>query len=337
MKKTIYLLFLCFLCQGLCFSQTTEILGLPTPENVLGKVKGNSKLDTYTRQTGAFVVLMDIAITYMASAHVNDGMKKEIENITGQYGDKLGEILDKAKSELSQSELDKLANYISSVPQNQDLKGYVVQNLLSQRARQNLENINNPNYSFQKTTEPIVKNQKPRNKKEGGGIEFKFDDNHVLTPNPIVFDAPGVSQKDLYSRALKWIAQTYQSADDVVDFTSPNEYIKINCMEPLFDNLKSFPYTIEMEFKEGKYRLTFFSEMVNDPSRPHEDVNTLKKMDNSIESSIESGVKLSEFVTKEFILRSTPEYNNKAFAYINSLYSSLNAHLTKPVNKKDDW
>lgn len=326
-----------FLCHGLGFSQTTAILDLPTSENVLSKVKGNAKLDTYTKQTGAFIVLMDIAITYTTSTHFNDEMKKEIETITGQYGDKLGEILDRAKSELSQSELDKLVNYISSIPQNQNLKREVVQNLLGQRARQNLENINNPNYSFQKATGPVVKNQGSGNKKEAGEIEFKFDDNHLLTPNPIVFNTPGISQKDLYNRTLKWIAQTYQSADDVIDFVTPNEYIKINGMEQLFDNLKSFPYTIEMEFKEGRYRLTFFSEMVNDPSRPHEDVNALKKTNGNIESSIESGVKLGEFVAKEFLLRSTPEYNNKAFAYINSLYSSLNTYLTKSANRKGDW
>jgi hypothetical protein len=147
-------------------------------------------------------------------------------------------------------------------------------------------------------------------------IEFAFDENHNLTPNPIVYQASGVSQETLYNRALKWVSQTYISPDDVIVSNIKNEFLKIYALQPEIIGVSILPYNIELEFKEGRYRLTYSSSMIISPP------------------TLYNEQLIPEAKKKEFRQNKT-DYNNKAFEFLDSLFDSINLELTK--KSKDKW
>lgn len=75
-----------------------------------------------------------------------------------------------------------------------------------------------------------------------------------------IVEVEGRSQDFLFRKALEWVALTYNSAQDVIQY-SDKESGKIICKGTYSTNLfmKSgwIGHTLTLEFKEGKYRETY--------------------------------------------------------------------------------
>lgn len=89
-----------------------------------------------------------------------------------------------------------------------------------------------------------------------------------LTPNgvePIVVNVVGVSAEALYQKSLNWIQEMYKNPEHVLKAKIVNEKIRIEAISrnawqyKLMGMKQSYDtyYTLEISFKEGKYRLEY--------------------------------------------------------------------------------
>ena len=69
------------------------------------------------------------------------------------------------------------------------------------------------------------------------------------------------SSSNLYKKTKEWIVSSYINPDEVTVADEKNQYIKIRGSQPesSTDGLAnpSFHYTLNIEFKEGRYRITY--------------------------------------------------------------------------------
>ena len=89
-----------------------------------------------------------------------------------------------------------------------------------------------------------------------------------LTPNgveAIVVEIEDSSASELYNKALYWVQETYKNPDEVLKGNIPNDKIRINgYAESAWSittlgmrSMMNMNYTLEIEFREGRYRLIY--------------------------------------------------------------------------------
>ncbi len=82
---------------------------------------------------------------------------------------------------------------------------------------------------------------------------------------PIVVEVPGATAAGLYEKSLEWVQYTYKSPDDVLKANVINKHIRVSGIASkghldIFMSIKYYAdlyYTVEIDFKEGKYRFTY--------------------------------------------------------------------------------
>lgn len=82
---------------------------------------------------------------------------------------------------------------------------------------------------------------------------------------PIIVEVEGKTSAEIYAKAKEWIQTYYKNPSEVLKADIPNEMIRINGYA--VDGYKTknlgmvygydFDYTIEIEFKDGKYKYTY--------------------------------------------------------------------------------
>tara|TARA_B100000963_G_C22467042_1_gene598357 strand:+ start:240 stop:815 length:576 start_codon:yes stop_codon:yes gene_type:complete len=168
--------------------------------------------------------------------------------------------------------------------------------------------------------------------------KFVYDING-LSPDFLVVEMSNIEQNDLFTRTINWIKETYKNPDEVIKTTIENKKVRF---EGFRDNLISINslgliynyyglYTIEISFKDNKYKFTpisveyrvpasqyssggFIPVNFNDGSVYFNKKGKLRKMYASIPNSIES--------------------------LFNDLNEDLKIYLTKEnngTNEDDDW
>ena len=88
-------------------------------------------------------------------------------------------------------------------------------------------------------------------------------------------ECPGLSKQQIYSRALSWIARSYNSANDVIQLKDPDagQIVCKGLGSARFDVgfTRSFRYTLIVDVKEEKLRVRFeniLSERVGEVAGP---------------------------------------------------------------------
>lgn len=96
-----------------------------------------------------------------------------------------------------------------------------------------------------------------------GQEKFTYNESG-LTPEYLVGEADGKTQQEIYTKSLNWIKETYKNPDEVIKTTIQNEKIRFEgvemdlmCHSALgLTTCYNTTYTIEIEFREGKYKFT---------------------------------------------------------------------------------
>ncbi|MBV6388449.1 MAG: hypothetical protein JNIBNLAF_00041 [Nitrosomonas europaea] len=92
-----------------------------------------------------------------------------------------------------------------------------------------------------------------------------------------VYDVPGSQKSEIYEGTKQWIAQNFQSAKRVIEYDNPSEgiligngIIKYSCegMECLAKANWTFPFTMKVEVKDERFRLTFSNIHLAWPASP---------------------------------------------------------------------
>jgi hypothetical protein len=98
--------------------------------------------------------------------------------------------------------------------------------------------------------------------------ESKFE----LTANgyePKVFELPNQNKEEIYNLTKKWIIKTYKNPKEVLTADIENENVKLNGFSKNIVKFNSGPgwdlnYTLEIEFKENRYRLSITVDIAGD-------------------------------------------------------------------------
>lgn len=83
-----------------------------------------------------------------------------------------------------------------------------------------------------------------------------------LSPKETIVEFPGINQKDLYAKAMRFVKETYRSPEDVIVTTVENEMIRFTgadsdafCFKALsIKNCTAAIYTVQLDFKDGKMK-----------------------------------------------------------------------------------
>jgi len=145
---------------------------------------------------------------------------------------------------------------------------------------------------------------------------------------PIVVKVDSLASDQIYSRVIEWIQVTYKDPEKVLKADIKNKMIRINGYTKkgfyrLFSDgdkvFYSFDYSIEFNFKEGKYRMSF---------APGE---------------IRVGTSIVHFNTLNFLDekdRNGNSYEGCKGSYektINDISKSIHDYILGEVDKNDNW
>ncbi|WP_154859507.1 DUF4468 domain-containing protein [Cyclobacterium xiamenense] len=145
-----------------------------------------------------------------------------------------------------------------------------------------------------------------------GQDKFIYDQ-EGLNPKYVVVEMDSLEQNEIFTKAINWIKETYKNPDEVIKTTIDNEKVRF---EGFKDNLICVNslgmvycyyglYTIEIEFKDNKYKFTplsieyrvpasqysaggMVSINFNDGTAYYNKKGKLRKMYETIPSSIET-------------------------------------------------
>lgn len=71
-----------------------------------------------------------------------------------------------------------------------------------------------------------------------------------------IVQTPDVTAKDLYTRALLWVSQTFKSPKSVIQVQNPEMGLLTIKARTSVTSLGSIEYSMTIQFKDGKYRYT---------------------------------------------------------------------------------
>lgn len=84
---------------------------------------------------------------------------------------------------------------------------------------------------------------------------------------PKVVEFPGLSAEDLYTRAKKWMNETYRRGEDIILGDNINEYIRFEgysdqiVYQFMLGSVSAIPvyFQVEIRFRDGRYRWEYIS------------------------------------------------------------------------------
>lgn len=96
--------------------------------------------------------------------------------------------------------------------------------------------------------------------------KFSYNQNG-LTPVYLINKVDSLSQTELFEKSLEWVKKNYKNPNEVIKATILNKMIRIEGLTPKWICIESLGttfcsdalYTIEFEFKEGRYKFEVFS------------------------------------------------------------------------------
>lgn len=159
--------------------------------------------------------------------------------------------------------------------------------------------------------------------------EFSFTKNGFT--DYVVREVAGKTKEELYKKAIDWVSVTYKNPKEVLKAQIENEYIRITGFSSnllLFNAMgKRYydaDYTIEISFKEGKYKF---------------DVISVNLLGTNSEPKMELS-DMSEYYKSNGQIKSNYKYFPDNFAnFFNNLNKDLFEFLSSDniPSKKNDW
>lgn len=154
---------------------------------------------------------------------------------------------------------------------------------------------------------------------------FEFDTNGNISPNPNVIELED-SKIDNYQKVVDWINLNYKSPDFVLKGKSEDNFLRFSGIEKNLSAYKSMGilmnydlfYTIRIDFKENKYRVTIENAYLQDGNYV---LNNQKIMD------FAKGKKMENSMTI---------YSEKSIVVLNEINKSIYNYISGS-DKKDDW
>jgi len=100
-----------------------------------------------------------------------------------------------------------------------------------------------------------------------------FSQDLKMTPegySPIVILMPGKTAHQLYERAKNWANSYFESPNEAIKVDVPGKTLRVSCYSPSFANagkkiIYDAYYNIRLDFKDGKYRITFIPGDIYNP------------------------------------------------------------------------
>lgn len=156
-----------------------------------------------------------------------------------------------------------------------------------------------------------------------------------LTPEYIVAEANGKTQKEIYTKSLNWVKETYKNPEEVIKTTIENEKIRFEgvemdlmCRSALGSRTcYNTTYTIEIEFREGKYKFTPLSISYRIPSTQYTQAMT---------ENIDFSTGANYYNKKGKLKNLTKSVPESIEILLNGLNASLNEYILKD-NSSEKW
>lgn len=148
----------------------------------------------------------------------------------------------------------------------------------------------------------------------------KFEYNEIGLNDFVVVDIDNKTKEEIYSKTINWIKETYKNPDLVLKMQIPSEKLRIDAiasnLASVNDGKTKFdlPYSIEISFKDNKYKFKILSLVV-------QNVKDLKTMPN--------------FKTDKKNIK----YWGTTPTDIEKYFNDLNENLKKYISqtKKEEW
>lgn len=155
---------------------------------------------------------------------------------------------------------------------------------------------------------------------------FEFDNNGDIIPNPNVIEIDK-SSEDIYEKAVDWINFNYKNPEFVMKGRSEDNFLRFSGIKKNLSTYKSMGvtmdydlhYTIRIDFKDNKYRLTIENAYLND------------------ENYILNNKKIMDFAKGKKMKIAMTEYSTNSISYINSINESLHDYISGKSEQEDSW
>jgi len=168
--------------------------------------------------------------------------------------------------------------------------------------------------------------------------KFSYNENGLI-PEYLVGDIENKSQNEIYQKSLNWIKETYKNPDEVIKTTIENEKVRFEGVEMDYLCEKvlastfcyNTKYTIEIEFRDGKYKFTPLSMSYRQPPTTSAYAST---SGGDVTIDLRNG---SDFYNKRGALKKQTQSMPES---IENLFNSLNERLMKYLNEdssKKEW
>lgn len=144
---------------------------------------------------------------------------------------------------------------------------------------------------------------------------------------PVVTEIEGMTAEELYNKTKEWLQISYKNPSKVIGGDIPNEMIRINGFGETFFRVKflqsydyDLNYSIEFNFKDGKYKFNFISDRISHPRNAvgFDEKDFFKK---------EGGVRKVYKVSYETYLKSVESLYKSHYEYV----------IGKTSENKKDW
>lgn len=94
----------------------------------------------------------------------------------------------------------------------------------------------------------------------------QVNDSIVTTPNDfpdVIINIEGRSKSEIYLKIKSWINRFYKDPGYVIKVDEPNQHLRVEAASTLEyrflgkDNIDKYDYTLSIDIKEGRYKVTF--------------------------------------------------------------------------------
>lgn len=149
---------------------------------------------------------------------------------------------------------------------------------------------------------------------------YKFEYSETGINDFIVTKVEGKSTKEIYTKTINWINETYKNPDIVIKMKIENEKVRINgiASDLLFVRKMSFnlDYVIEISVKDNKYKFELISLTATEQQTDYK--------------------KILNFKTDSKLIKNFGDSPNKIENYFNGLNENLKNYILNE-KKNNDW
>ncbi|WP_417619839.1 DUF4468 domain-containing protein [Oceanihabitans sediminis] len=162
-----------------------------------------------------------------------------------------------------------------------------------------------------------------------------------LTPNYLVVEIDSLNKEQLFQKSINWIKETYKNPDEVIKTTINNEKVRFEGFESNLICVNSLGihycyyalYTIEIEFKDNKYKFTPLNLEYRVPASEYTPggMKTINFSDGSAYYNKKGKLRR--------MYKSIPTTVEALFNDLNKSLSNylISEQLSKESNESDDW